>query len=143
MKKLGTVLLLMSVVLVGSWIWMVVSSAEPALDQVQQKTLIRQSNDQGEVIVEVTPVVLKPGKEARFEVSLNTHTIELDYDLLKVSSISDDKGNKLSPLSWSGGSGGHHLTGELVFPSLSGKAKSVQLVIADISGFNRSFIWNL
>lgn len=153
MKNFGIIMVLILITLTGLWVWAVVGPNQTPQERMQQKLLsegkqsndsfTKQSNDQGEVSIEATPVVLEPGKEAKFNVVFNTHSVELDYDLLKLSSLSDDKGNKLAPISWSGGSGGHHLNGELVFPSISAKAKSAQLIIANISGFDRSFIWNL
>lgn len=143
MKNFGIIMVLILITLTGLWVWAVVDLKQTPPERVQQESFTVQSSDQGEVSIEATPVVLEPGKEAKFNVVFNTHSVELDYDLLKLSSLSDDKGNKLAPISWSGGSGGHHLNGELVFPSISAKAKSAQLIIANISGFDRSFTWNL
>lgn len=143
MSKVGISLILIFITLAGLWIWAVIGSDQTPQKEIKQEFLTKQSSDQGEVSIEVTPVVLEPGKEAKFDVVFNTHSVELDYDLLKVSNLRDDKGNSLTPISWSGGSGGHHLNGELVFPSISAKAKSAQLIIANISGFDRSFVWNL
>lgn len=143
MKKMGIILLLILVVLVGLWVWVMISPNQISKEQVQQKTFTKQSDDQGEVIVEVTPISLDAGKEVKFRVALDTHSVELAYDLMKTSKLVDDKGQSLVPFSWNGGSGGHHLNGELVFPSLATETKSAQLVIANISGFDRRFIWNL
>lgn len=143
MKILGIFLVLILVILIGSWVWIVTGVNQASQGAVKQKEFLKQSDDQGEVIVEATPIFLEPGKEVRFKVVLDTHSVELSYDLLKAASLSDDRGNKLTPISWNGGSGGHHLNGELVFPALSAKAKSAELVIVNISGFDRSFIWNL
>ena len=143
MKSLGIILVLILITLTGLWVWAIAGPKQTPQEKVQQKSFTAQSSDRGEVSIEVTPVVLEPEKEAKFNLVFNTHTVELDYDLLKASSLSDDKGNIIKPISWSGGSGGHHLNGELVFPSLSAKAKSAKLIIVSISGFDRSFIWNL
>lgn len=143
MKKLGIFLILMMVVLVGFWVWSVLEPNRPTKDQVQQEQIAKQFDNQGEVIVEVTPISLNKNEQATFQVLLDTHTVELGYDLLKVSILIDDLGNKLKPISWSGGSGGHHLKGELIFPAISSKAKSVELTISNISGFDRRFKWKL
>lgn len=143
MKKMRTILLLMLVALVGLWVWVVISPNQIPQEQAQHKTFTKQSDDQGAVIVEAIPISLEPGKEVKFKVVLDTHSVELKYDLVKISKLFDDKGQSLVPVSWSGGSGGHHLSGELVFSNISAKAKSAQLIIASISGFDRKFIWNL
>lgn len=143
MKKLGIILVLTLVALVGLWIWVVIGPNQVSQDATKQKVFLKQSDDRGQVTVEVIPISLESGKEVRFKVVLDTHSVELSYDLLKASNLSDDRSNNFKPISWNGGSGGHHLNGELVFPSLAAKAKSAQLIIANISGFDRRFIWNL
>lgn len=143
MKILGIFLVLILVILVGSWAWIMIGANQASQGAVKQKEFLKQSDDQGEVIVEATPIFLEPGKEVRFKVVFDTHSVELSYDLLKAASLNDDRVNSLKPLSWSGGSGGHHLNGELAFPSISGKAKFVELTIINISGFDRKFRWNI
>ena len=143
MNKLGIILVLTMILLTTFWVWMIIGPQQKQSDQAQPILLTKQSDDRGDVIVVVTPIILKQRQEAKFDVALDTHSVELSYDLLTVSSLNDDKGNSLKPLSWSGGTGGHHLKGQLVFPPLSAKAKSVKLVIAGISGFDWKFIWNL
>ncbi len=143
MKKLGIFLILMMIVLTFFWVWSVLDFRQPQKEQPQQKQSTKQSDNQGEVIVEVVPISLQKGSDAKFKVLLDTHTVELDYDLLGSASLKDDLGNNLKPLSWSGGSGGHHLNGELIFPAVSEKAKFVELTITNISGFDRRFKWKL
>ena len=143
MKSLGIILVLILITLTGLWVWAIAGPKQTPQEKVQQKSFTAQSSDRGEVSIEVTPVVLEPGREVKFNVVFNTHSVELNYDLLRASSLNYDKDNKSIPISWSGGSGGHHLNGELVFPNISGKAKSIELTIVNISGFDRRFRWNI
>lgn len=143
MNKLGIILILTMLTLTGFWVWTVMGQSQTQKSRVQEKLLTKQSDERGGVTVAAEPIFLEAGKEASFKIVLDTHNVELDYDLLKVSTLSDEKGNSFKPLSWSGGSGGHHLKGDLVFPAFPAKAKLVQLLIAGISGFDRRFIWNL
>jgi len=78
-----------------------------------------------------------------FNLKFTTHSIELDYDIKALSTLSDDKANMYKPLSWTGGRGGHHIEGELIFPKISQDAKSVKLIISKINGQNRIFEWKL
>ena len=142
MKKFGLILGFMSVILLGIFIWSVLTT-DQILQQETRDSLSGQSSDQGEVVVEAEPLDLESGKQTKFKVTMDTHSVELDYDLMKVSSLVNDQGNTLKPLSWNGGSGGHHLKGELTFPALEQKSKSVELLMANISGFDRRFKWNL
>lgn len=108
-----------------------------------QKVFAPQTDSQAEVTVEVAPKSLGVGKEVVFEVSLNTHSVALDQDFSKTSKLVDDLGNQYQVFSWSGGSGGHHLSGDLTFPKISGQAKSVELTISGIGGVERVFRWVL
>lgn len=100
------------------------------------------TDDQGEVSVKVSPKGLEVGKEAVFEVVLDTHFVPLDFDLTKISKLTDDQGNVYQPISWSGGSGGHHLSGTLSFPQLP-QTKFVEFSLSEINKIDRNFRWDL
>src|SRR3970282_1973076 len=82
----------------------------PTLSQ-EKKSFESKTDNQGEVTVEVTPKNVSTRSETTFQVTLNTHSVALDLDLVKISKLIDDQGNTYQPLSWDGGSGGHHLSG--------------------------------
>lgn len=103
-----------------------------------------QLDRQARVYVQVQPTALQPGQPVVFAVSLNTHSVELGQDLAKVSTLTDDLGNKYAPSAWKGSPpGGHHRSGTLAFPALNPKASKVTLVISGIGGVNRSFTWKV
>ena len=79
---------------------------------------------EGEVAVTVKPLKIARGENTIFLVSLETHTVELDKDLKNVSVMRDDKGKEYKPTNWTGGQGGHHVSGNLVFPPISKDTKS-------------------
>jgi hypothetical protein len=96
------------------------------------------------VTVDVRPVELSPGQPARFEVRMNTHSVDLDYDMVAAGILKDNQGNEYRPTNWDGSEpGGHHRRGILAFPALEGKSKSVTLVIKSISNVDRTFKWEL
>mgnify|MGYP005839986349 CR=1 FL=1 len=99
------------------------------------------TNGENSVEIAVTPIDLGRNARASFEISMNTHSVELDYDLLQISTSEDDLGTAYSPVKWEGSpSGGHHRSGVLIFPKLSSRAKSVRLIIKDVAGLPaRSF----
>ena len=103
------------------------------------------SSREASVSVEVKPVQLRPGQPARFEVKMNTHSVELDYDMVVVSTLVDDNGTTYQPLQWSGAQpGGHHRSGTLIFPDLKGAPKSVTLVLKGIANVpERVFEWKI
>ena len=102
-----------------------------------------QTDDQGAVVVEVTPIVLNRASGVKFNLTISTHSVELDFDIAKIVQLVDDQGNIYKALSWTGGSGVHHLTGILTFPELSEKSKSIRLTISQIDKTDRIFKWDL
>lgn len=51
-----------------------------------------QTNDENAVWVEVKPVQLVPGKPVIFQIWLNTHSVNLSYDMVQVSLLQDGQG---------------------------------------------------
>ncbi len=101
-------------------------------------------NEGGGVVIEVTPTSSKSDKQTEFEVKFTTHQDSLDFDLIKQAVLIDDKNNQYFPAGWTGGQGGHHLTGTLLFPALPAETKKIKLVIKDIYGIaQRLFEWDL
>ena len=103
-------------------------------------------DDQASVTVTVTPTLLgeKLG-EWKFNVVMDTHSVELDQDMTKVVVLVDDQGKEYAPSAWEGTDpGGHHREGVLVFETISPAPISVELKIKNIGGVSeRSFKWNL
>lgn len=145
---------LISIVLFGSFL---LNSLEKDAEDVvvagaQSETLSENKNSPisnsqtrqaGAVDIEATPVQLEPGKEAVIELSLNTHSVELDYDFTKISYLEDDLDNKYKAHQWSGEKGGHHLGGTLTFEKLQKNAKNVVLKISGVDDKEVFFEWEL
>ncbi len=110
---------------------------------VANKTYETLSDDKNGISVETTPKSLSSKENVVFDVAINNHQVDLTYDLAKIAVLTDDKGNKYAPVSWSGPEGGHHSVGVLVFPPLSKDAKSINLLFPKVEGADRSFTWKL
>jgi hypothetical protein len=84
-------------------------------------------------------------EDTRFEISLDTHSVDLDsYDLKALSSLRDDAGKGYQPIKVENKGSGHHRQVVLVFPKLAPGSKRLELVIKDIAGVKeRSFVWDL
>jgi len=104
-----------------------------------------QSNDQNRVRVDVRPVQLLPGKPAKFEIRINTHSGDLSQDLVAVSTLRDNSGREYRPISWDGSPpGGHHRSGVLAFSELANGAQSITLVIREVANVpERVFNWSI
>lgn len=108
------------------------------------------TDEQGAVAVEVTPVNLaNPGESLEFEVGLNTHSVDLSMDLVPLAMLTTDTGKTVQASQWDAPSGGHHVSGKLIFPAtvegqpfLEG-AKKLTLMIKDLDALERVFSWNL
>ena len=113
-----------------------------ALEAGAYKSKINRKNS---VSVDVKPVQLAPGRSMKFEVRMSTHSVELDQDIVAVSTLKDTNGREYRPVGWSGSPpGGHHRQGVLEFPALKGGPQAVTLVIRDIANVpERIFAWDV
>lgn len=108
------------------------------------------SDNQGAIIVEITPVDLAAsGDTLVFNVSLDTHSVDLSMDLAAAAVLTTDTGRSVNALSWDAPKGGHHVSGTLAFPAsvdgtgvLSG-ASRLTLTITGLDAPTRTFAWDL
>jgi hypothetical protein len=90
-----------------------------------------------------------PGDTLNFEIALDTHTVDLSMDLTQLTTLKTDTGFTINPLSWDGMTGGHHVFGNLTFPTqVDGKnllegAKILTLVIQNVNAPERTFTWEI
>ena len=103
-----------------------------------------QTNGEGPVSVQVTPLDLSQDKW-KFQVILNTHSVELNYDLVKLAILTDSSGKEYKPSSWEGDPpGGHHREGVLIFEAPNSKPLSIILQINNIGSIDkRAFSWDV
>lgn len=103
------------------------------------------TDDQAGVVVAVTPQDLTEGSsEWKFNITMNTHSVELGHDLTKSAVLIDDRGVEHFPLRWEGSSGGHHREGVLVFNAVDPASSYVELKFKNIGGVpERSFKWSI
>lgn len=101
-------------------------------------------DDQGNVSVVVTPLNFSPQSAVwKFDVGMNTHSVELDQDMVKSAVLIDDQGKEYDPIKWDGPIGGHHREGILSFNAIKPAPKSVELKITGIADTVRTFTWQL
>ena len=116
---------------------------------VAEQDLAR-TDAQGAVEFTVTPLSLTaPGETLEFDVSMDTHSVDLSWDLAAQSVLKTDTGLEVKGLSWPVGSG-HHYEGKLTFPAKTADgeallegAKTLTLIIRDTDAAERMFVWEL
>lgn len=102
------------------------------------------TSSQSGVTVKVTPQNLK-GNLWEFGITFETHTQQLNDDLLKTAVLVTSDGKRLSPAGWQGDRpGGHHRKGVLRFSAVTPAPTSLELRITRAGEPNaRSFRWTL
>lgn len=107
---------------------------EPNVNQASFQTLASNENN---VEFKVTPISAN-----EFQISMDTHSVNLDFELTGISTLYDNLGNAYQPIKWEGSEpGGHHRSGTLKFPEIKKNAKSIKLIIIDTT--KREFEWKV
>jgi hypothetical protein len=108
------------------------------------KALAAQTSRGGGVTVSVTPKdVAADAQRWQFEVVFDTHTVDLNHDVVKSAELIDAAGGRHAPLAWDGDPpGGHHRKGVLSFKPL-GSVDEVRLQIREVGMPERVFRWSL
>ncbi len=107
---------------------------------------LTQTKEEAAVTVKVTPLNLQDGSAGTldFEITLDTHSVDLSYDLTAIATLSSNAGEEAKPAKWDGpGGGGHHMSGTLSFPQMKDRGKSLTLILRGIADVpERTFVWN-
>ena len=108
------------------------------------------SDQQGAVTVNVTPLNLAdPSDQLEFDITLETHSVDLSMDLATLATLTTDTGITLQATKWDAPRGGHHVSGKLIFPATKdGKsilegASKLTLTITNVDAASRTFEWKL
>ena len=111
---------------------------------------LTRTDEQGAVTFEVTPLNLsKAADSLEFDVSMNTHSVDLSMDLAQLATLTTDTGLTVQAAKWDATPGGHHVPGKLIFPvTQDGKsvlegAGKLTLKIVNVDAPTRLFEWSL
>ncbi len=120
------------------------------IDEADTSSDMTRNDQQGAVVVSVTPVNLADSVEQlEFDVAMETHSVDLSMDLAMLSSLTTNTGLTVQATLWDAPRGGHHVSGKLIFPALSdGRpilegANRLTLTILDVDAPSRIFEWQL
>ncbi|MEZ4666517.1 MAG: hypothetical protein R3E39_01135 [Anaerolineae bacterium] len=111
---------------------------------------LTRTDEQGAVVIAVEPLNLRSVDQTLdFEVSLDTHSVDLSMDLAGLATLTTDTGVTTPAEIWDAPRGGHHVSGKLSFPaSVNGTAllkdaTELTLTIRDVDAPERIFKWEL
>lgn len=143
MKKV--LLLFTAIFLIAGGYYLIPASQKGGGTELNEKISFEAKSDtQGSVTVTATPRY-SAGREAalEFEIVMDTHSVELNDDLVKAAVMIADNGNEYRPSAWEGDMpGGHHRSGILKFQFVSSFPKSFELKIRGLGGIpERSLLW--
>jgi YVTN family beta-propeller protein len=122
-----------------------VGDASPGADNAE----LTQVNNQGAVTIAITPLNLQGSDTTLdFQVALDTHAVDLDYDLTGLAVLRDSQGNEYLPAAWDGPQGGHHVSGILRFNGrttiLAAGSTYLELEVKDVARIpSRLFRWEI
>ena len=118
---------------------------EKPVENIEKQEFSKQTLQVGEVVIIATPKTLAFNKKPVFDLQFDTHTVELTFDIAKSSYLLEDRERKLTGASWQGSPpGGHHRSGQLIFPATLTETDSVELVIEkDLDNQEVRFRWDL
>jgi hypothetical protein len=99
----------------------------------------------GGVTVKVTPLDSKTRGDLRFQVVLDTHSVDLDgYDLKSLTILRDGAANIYHPKDVESKGSGHHRQATVTFAKPKDSVKRIELVIKGVAGVHeRVFQWDL
>ncbi len=123
------VIIIALLILISTAISGCLSGSEQTPQQTAPPADLSEQKENSEAGVTIIAVYL--GNNA-FDIKLDTHSGSLDYEMAKISSVRDSKGNIIKPEAWDGGIGGHHFEGTLKFPKFD-DSRGFELVIRDVA----------
>lgn len=154
MKRTTKIILLLIALVTGILIARIPRSSPqsplPPETSVKGGQFETQNNEGGNVTVSVTPLSLKPGLPASFDVAFETHSVDLNFDVEKIATLNDGSRAVYTPY-WDGSPpGGHHRNGTLRFtPDLPAQASltktnTLTLTFTGVAGISeRTFSWEV
>lgn len=126
------------------------STEAPTPVELPAPASLARTDVQGAVEFVIEPLNLNDaGDTLDFAVTMNTHAVDLGWDLAVLSTLESDVGRRAAAIGWPIGSG-HHYGGTLSFPrrtadgaDLLDGASALKLTIRDTDVPERVFTWEI
>lgn len=126
--------------------WLLLVSLVMVSDSVDAAASgLTRTHSGGGVTVKATYLNPHSPGDVRFQVALDTHSVDLDeYDLKDLSLLRDETGKTYQSTRVDNKGSGHRGQITVIFPKVSPETRWLELVIKDIAGVKeRSFRWDL
>jgi YHS domain-containing protein len=148
MKKFRNGLIAVGVVVVALTFFSTAAQSATHIGTVDQDTVITlnaKTDDQKSVKVKVAPEKIRFGEPVQFKIVFDTHSVDLSFDPVAISTLEFGHGVVVRPDKWEGAApGGHHRSGILVFKNIPKETKTLKLTLRNVAGVpERIFVWNL
>lgn len=153
MSKRFIIIITILIIVVGVSSVLIINGRSDAISQEIDVSLNEKVGDKkydpkisegASVVVEATPKTLSHlAEKTIIEVSLNTHSVDLNYDFASIMILQDDLGNIYPAIEWSGPSGGHHIYGDIIFDKINPEASSAILIIKSLNGVDHRLSWKI
>jgi len=148
MKKFRNGLIAVGVIVVAlTFFSTAAQSATQANDIGQNAAIIlkAKTDNQKSVKVKVTPQEIRFSEPVQFKIVFDTHSVDLSFDPVVISTLEVDNSLVLNPEKWDGAApGGHHRSGTLIFKSIPKGTKLLKLTLRNVADvLERTFVWNL
>tara|TARA_B100000508_G_scaffold89939_1_gene70076 strand:+ start:854 stop:1327 length:474 start_codon:yes stop_codon:yes gene_type:complete len=117
--------------------------AEQMNGQLQAGEYSEQTDDTGPVSVTVKPLSLSDSGDWTFELTLQTHSVDLTMDIVESVVLIAGDGSEIKPTSWDGDPPeGHHRTGIVSFSAPDSDSQSITIEVRNVAGVPaREFSW--
>ena len=127
LPKLNFKLIIISLVIIGS---MTVTSTALFADENEfANNLTENIQKVNRVTFKVKPEII-PNESINIFISMDTHSVNLNFNMVEIASLSSADGKLIYPNSWTGSSeGGHHREGYLTFRYYTDNLKELELLV--------------
>lgn len=148
MRKFRNGLIAVGVVVVALTFFSTAAQSATLVEAAEQDTVITlkaQTDDQKRVKVKVTPQEIRFNEPVRFEITFDTHSVDLSFDPAEIAILEFGHGVLVRPDKWDGtAAGGHHRSGLIIFKSIPKDTNTLKLILRDVAGVpERTFTWDL
>lgn len=157
MKKSSLLIAIPLVILGGLLLYLLISNQEKGKDNLNPNSNVaatvfdkivyeKKINKEGEIEISVEPFgIFSDSSSWDFKVILDSHSAEINGDLVELFELIDEKGVSSKATSWDGSPpGGHHREGVLKFKPITPKPTAITLRINRVGGIaERNFTWTI